>query len=51
MTKDQTAKVAALDQDARTQYAESLRTLNPLANPDAPTLVKVLNLSSIPGSP
>ena len=51
MTRDQVAKVAELDRDARAQYAESIRTLNPLANPDAPLIVQVLGLSSIPGNP
>ena len=28
MTKDQAAKVAALDQDAREQYRESIKTID-----------------------
>lgn len=51
MTRDQVAKVAELDREARAQYAESIRTLNPLTNPDAPLIVQVLNQSSIPGNP
>ncbi len=51
MTRDQVAKVTELDRDARAQYAESIRTLNPLTNPDAPLIVQLLNQSSIPGNP
>jgi len=51
MTRDQVAKVTELDREARAQYAESIRTLNPLTNPDAPLIVQVLNQSSIPGNP
>ncbi len=51
MPRDQVAKVTELDREARAQYAESIRTLNPLTNPEAPLFVQVLDLSSIPGNP
>jgi hypothetical protein len=51
MTVEQAAKLAQLDLAARAQYADSIRALNPLTNPDAPLLVRVLNQSSIPGIP
>jgi hypothetical protein len=51
MSPAQVAKTNQLDLKARAQYAESIRTLNPLTNPDAPALVQMLNVSSIPGNP
>jgi hypothetical protein len=51
MSREQIAKTNLLDAKARAQYAESLRILSPLTNPDAPALVRFLNQSSISGNP
>jgi hypothetical protein len=51
MSPLQVATTNRLDRDARAQYADSIRTLNPLTNPDAPALIRFLNQSSIPGNP
>jgi hypothetical protein len=47
MTPDQVAKTAALDQMARTQHAESMKSLQPLKNfnPDAPVIMQILTTS------
>jgi hypothetical protein len=41
----------ALARTIKTQHAASMRSLDPLSNPDAPAFVQFLNSSSIPGSP
>jgi hypothetical protein len=51
MSRDQAAKVTALDRTIKMQHAASMRSLDPLSNPDAPAFVQFLNSSSIPGSP
>lgn len=51
MSSDQTAKVAQLDRQARAQYDESKRILDPPINPDAPAVIRFLNQSSVPGTP
>jgi hypothetical protein len=51
MSRDQAAKVTALDRTIKMQHAASMRSLDPLSNPDAPAFVQFLNSSTIPGSP
>ena len=50
---DQKAKMEALDRQARLHHVESMRSLDPLINPNpsASRIVRFLNASSIPGSP
>jgi hypothetical protein len=51
MSRDQAAKLMAIDRTIQAQHAESMRSLDPLTNPNAPAIVRLLNISSIPGSP
>jgi hypothetical protein len=53
MSPQQKAKMAALERQARLHHLESMRSLDPLTNPDsnASAIVRMLNASSIPGSP
>jgi hypothetical protein len=51
MSRDQAAKMMAIDRTIRGQHAESMRALDPLTNPNAPAIIQWLNTSSIPGSP
>ncbi len=43
MTKEQAAKVMALDAQARVQHLQEIRKLDPQCDPNVPTLVKLLD--------
>ncbi len=43
MSKDQAAKVMALDAQARAQHVQEMRSLDPQSDPNVPALVKLLD--------
>jgi uncharacterized OB-fold protein len=43
MTKEQAAKVMALDAQARAQHLQEIRKLDPQCDPNVPALVKLLD--------
>jgi hypothetical protein len=43
MTKEQTAKLMALDAQARAQHLQEMRNLDPQSDPNVPAFVKLLD--------
>jgi len=46
MTKEQVAKVAQLDADARAQHLQEMRNLDPRSDPNVPAVVKLLDANA-----
>jgi hypothetical protein len=43
MTRNEAAKLAAVDKQSKGQHVQSMRTLDPMTDPNVPGIVKVLD--------